>query len=337
MAYQIILSGITPEKQSLLFGSFDCNTHLIEEKFGVIITSKTNGIVISGDESNVKCAETVVQKLLYLCKDDEPLNEQNVRYVIDMVWDGEEKDLDGLDNDCICISSRGKPVKAKTVGQKNYVEAIKNNTVTLGIGPAGTGKTFLAVAMAVNALRLKQVNRIILTRPAVEAGERLGFLPGDLQSKIDPYLRPLYDSLHELLGVEGFARNLERGVIEIAPLAYMRGRTLDNAYIILDEAQNTTPAQMKMFLTRIGFGSKVIITGDLSQKDLPKDVTSGLDVALKVLAGIEDIGIVKLSSKDVVRHPLVQKIVDAYDKYESVKPTPAKQYKGRKRTNDNNS
>ena len=316
MAYQIILSGISPEKQSLLFGSFDCNTHLIEEKFGVIITSKTNGIVISGDESNVKCAETVVQK---------PLNEQNVRYVIDMVWDGEEKNLDGLDNDCICISSRGKPVKAKTVGQKNYVEAIKNNTVTLGIGPAGTGKTFLAVAMAVNALRLKQVNRIILTRPAVEAGERLGFLPGDLQSKIDPYLRPLYDSLHELLGAEGFTRNLERGVIEIAPLAYMRGRTLDDAFIILDEAQNTTPEQMKMFLTRLGFGSKIVVTGDITQIDLPGGVKSGLEQASAILENIDGICVFRLSDKDIVRHALVQKIINAYDRFDARRKINAEQ------------
>ena len=335
MAYQIILSGITPEKQSLLFGSFDCNTHLIEEKFGVIITSKTNGIVISGDESNVKCAETVVQKLLYLCKDDEPLNEQNVRYVIDMVWDGEEKDLDGLDNDCICISSRGKPVKAKTVGQKNYVEAIKNNTVTLGIGPAGTGKTFLAVAMAVNALRLKQVNRIILTRPAVEAGERLGFLPGDLQSKIDPYLRPLYDSLHELLGAEGFARNLERGVIEIAPLAYMRGRTLDDAFIILDEAQNTTPEQMKMFLTRLGFGSKIVVTGDITQIDLPGGVKCGLEQAASILENIDGISVFRLSDKDIVRHALVQKIINAYDRYDARKKINT-EHKHTNTTQDNN-
>ena len=317
MAYQTILSGVSPEKQSLLFGNFDSNTHMIEEKFGVIITSKSNGLVITGDAPAVKNAETVVQKLLYLCKNGETISEQNVRYIIDMVCDGEEKQLDVLDNDCICISSRGKPVKAKTVGQKNYIEAIKNNTVTLGIGPAGTGKTFLAVAMAVNALRLKQVNRIILTRPAVEAGERLGFLPGDLQSKIDPYLRPLYDSLHELLGAEGFTKNLERGVIEIAPLAYMRGRTLDDSFIILDEAQNTTPEQMKMFLTRLGFGSKIVVTGDITQIDLPGGVKSGLEQAAAILENIDGISVFRLSDKDIVRHALVQKIINAYDKFDA--------------------
>lgn len=317
MAYQTVLSGISPEKQSLLFGSFDANTAMIEERFGVIITSKSNGIVISGDAKNVQQAETVIHKLLTLCKNNEPISEQNVRYVMDMVSDGEEKDLDGFDNDCICISSGGKPIKAKTIGQRNYIEAIKSNTVTLGIGPAGTGKTFLAVAMAVNALRLKQVNRIILTRPAVEAGERLGFLPGDLQSKIDPYLRPLYDALHELLGAEGFTRNLERGVIEIAPLAYMRGRTLDDSFIILDEAQNTTPEQMKMFLTRLGFGSKIVVTGDITQIDLPGGVKSGLEQAAAILEGINGISVFRLSDKDIVRHALVQKIINAYDKYDA--------------------
>ncbi len=319
MAFQSILTGVSPEKQSLLFGNFDANTGIIEEKFDVIITSKSSGICITGNEKDVSNAETAIRKLLEMCRNDEPLSEQNVRYVIDMVSVGEEADLYSYDNDCICISSRGKPIKAKTVGQRNYVNAIEDNTVTLGIGPAGTGKTFLAVAMAVNALRLKQVNRIILTRPAVEAGERLGFLPGDLQSKIDPYLRPLYDALHELLGAEGFARNLEKGVIEIAPLAYMRGRTLDDSFIILDEAQNTTPEQMKMFLTRLGFGSKIVVTGDITQIDLPGGVKSGLEQAAGILEGINGISVFRLSDKDIVRHALVQKIINAYDKFDARK------------------
>ena len=335
MTYQSILSGISPEKQSLLFGNFDVNSSLIEERFSVIISSKTTGIVISGEEKNVEKASVVIRKLLEMCKKDEPLTEQNVRYVMDMVTDGDDADLASFDNDCICISSRGKPIKAKTVGQRNYIEAIKSNTVTLGIGPAGTGKTFLAVAMAVNALRLKQVNRIILTRPAVEAGERLGFLPGDLQSKIDPYLRPLYDSLHELLGAEGFTRNLERGVIEIAPLAYMRGRTLDDSFIILDEAQNTTPEQMKMFLTRLGFGSKIVVTGDITQIDLPCGIKSGLEQAGAILEGIDGISVFRLSDKDIVRHALVQKIINAYDKFDARRQATIEAKKQQNISNDN--
>ena len=246
----------------------------------------------------------------------EALSEQNIRYCISLVNDGCDDNIDQLAGDCICITSKGKPIKPKTIGQKRYCSQIAKNTVTLGVGPAGTGKTYLAMAMAVTAFRNEEVSRIILTRPAIEAGEKLGFHPGDLPSKVDPYLRPLYDALYQIMGADSFAKNMERGLIEVAPLAYMRGRTLDNAFIILDEAQNTTPAQMKMFLTRIGFGSKVIITGDASQKDLPRDTTSGLDVAMKVLKKIDDIGFCQLTSKDVVRHPLVQQIVQAYDAYE---------------------
>lgn len=314
-----ILCGISPEKQSVIFGNFDSNTRIIENEFEVVVTSKTDGIKISGSESNVEKASDVIENLLKLCEKTNELSEQNVRYVISMVGSGNTDDLRDFSGDCICITSKGKPVKAKTVGQLNYVEAIKNNTVTLGIGPAGTGKTFLAVAMAVNALRTKQVSRLILTRPAVEAGERLGFLPGDLQSKIDPYLRPLYDALYELMGAESFARNMERGVIEIAPLAYMRGRTLDDAFIILDEAQNTTPEQMKMFLTRLGFGSKIVVTGDITQIDLPGGVKSGLEQAAKILENIPGISIFRLSDKDIVRHALVQKIINAYDRFEARK------------------
>ena len=312
-----IIQGISPERQSVVFGSFDANTKIMEDEFGVVITSRSDGIKVVGDDENdVDKACNAIEYLLKLSQSDDSLNEQNVRYVISMVNAGSANELKTLDNDCICITSRGKPIKAKTVGQKNYIEAIQKNTVTFGIGPAGTGKTFLAVAMAVNALRAKQVSRIILTRPAVEAGERLGFLPGDLQSKIDPYLRPLYDALFEMLGMEGYTRNVEKGAIEIAPLAYMRGRTLDDSFIILDEAQNTTPEQMKMFLTRLGNGSKVVVTGDLSQTDLPRGTKSGLSQAVQILRGIEDIGIHEFTDRDVVRHRLVQKIIVAYDKYD---------------------
>ena len=314
-----ILCGIAPEKQSIIFGNFDSNTRIIESEFSVVIISKTDGIKISGDEKNVNMASDVMENLLKLIERNEELTEQNVRYVISMVRGGSVEELKDFSGDCICITSKGKPVKAKTYGQKNYIEAIKENTVTLGIGPAGTGKTFLAVAMAVTALRTKQVSRIILTRPAVEAGERLGFLPGDLQSKIDPYLRPLYDALYELMGAESFARNMEKGVIEIAPLAYMRGRTLDDSFIILDEAQNTTPEQMKMFLTRLGFGSKIVVTGDITQIDLPGNTKSGLELASKIIEGIPGICIFHLSDKDIVRHSLVQKIINAYEKFENRK------------------
>ena len=314
-----ILCGISPQKQSVIFGSFDSNTRIIENELNVVIQSKTDGIKISGNEKDVNFASDVIENLLKLSESCEELTEQNVRYVISMVSVGNSEELKDFSGDCICITSKGKPVKAKTFGQKNYIDAINANTVTLGIGPAGTGKTFLAVAMAVNALRTKQVSRLILTRPAVEAGERLGFLPGDLQSKIDPYLRPLYDALYELMGAESFARNMERGVIEIAPLAYMRGRTLDDSFIILDEAQNTTPEQMKMFLTRLGFGSKIVVTGDITQIDLPGNTKSGLELASKIIDGIPGICVFRLSDKDIVRHSLVQKIINAYEKFENRK------------------
>ena len=307
-----------------LFGSFDENIRLLEAEFQVQAVNRGGEIVVSGEPENVMLAVKAVQALLTLSNKGETITDQHVRYVIGLVRSGQAERISELTQDVICITSKGRPVKPKTIGQKEYVNAILKQTVTIGVGPAGTGKTYLAVAAAVAAFRDKQVNRIILTRPAVEAGERLGFLPGDLQSKVDPYLRPLYDALFQIMGAESFNANMEKGLIEVAPLAYMRGRTLDNAYIVLDEAQNTTPAQMKMFLTRIGFGSKAIITGDLSQKDLPHDAQSGLDVALKVLKDIDDISICHLTSLDVVRHPLVQKIVNAYEKYEDKRSRQAK-------------
>ena len=258
------------------------------------------------------------------------IEEQSVDYAITMGMEDQEEKLAEIDSDCICHTINGKPIKPKTLGQKNYVDAIRNNMVVFGLGPAGTGKTYLAMAMAITAFKNDEVSRIILTRPAIEAGEKLGFLPGDLQSKVDPYLRPLYDALYQIMGAESFAKNMEKGLIEVAPLAYMRGRTLDNAYIILDEAQNTTPAQMKMFLTRIGFGSKVVVTGDSSQKDLPAGTKSGLDIAARVLNKIDGIAFCNLTSKDVVRHPLVQKIVKAYDDYEAKEKTRSREKYGRK-------
>ena len=299
-----------------IFGSFDENIRLLEKEFNVTVTNRDGELRISGEAEDVMHAAKAVQAMLTLSSRGEALGEQNVRYIIDMVRTGKEEQISELAGDVLCISAKGRPVKPKTLGQKEYIASVLKNTVTIGVGPAGTGKTYLAMAMAVTAFRNEEVSRIILTRPAIEAGEKLGFLPGDLQSKVDPYLRPLYDALYQIMGADSFAKNMERGLIEVAPLAYMRGRTLDNAFIILDEAQNTTPAQMKMFLTRIGFGSKVIITGDASQKDLPRDTTSGLDVAMKVLKKIDDIGFCQLTSKDVVRHPLVQQIVQAYDAYE---------------------
>ncbi len=310
------------DQTATIFGSFDTNIAIIERAYGVRIvnrdTEKTAGdaIVISGsDPEAVNRAATAVEYLKKMATLNDTLTEQNVEYVIGMLRDGREDELREFDESCICITTKGRPIKAKTVGQRKYVEAIKNNTIVLGVGPAGTGKTFLAVAMAVSALRNKEISRIILTRPAVEAGEKLGFLPGDLQSKIDPYLRPLYDSLYELLGPETYAHHIERGTIEIAPLAYMRGRTLDDSFIILDEAQNTTPEQMKMFLTRLGFNSKAVVTGDLTQTDLPAGKRSGLAEATKVLRGIEGIAIHTFTDRDVVRHRLVQKIILAYEKY----------------------
>lgn len=300
-----------------LFGSFDENVRLIESEFKVTISNREGELRVNGEVEDTMLAVKALNALLTISNRGEPITEQNVRYVISLVRAGQEDRISELTQDVICISSKGRPIKPKTIGQKKYIESVLKNTITIGVGPAGTGKTYLAVAAAVAAFRERKVNRIILTRPAVEAGERLGFLPGDLQSKVDPYLRPLYDALYQIMGAESFQRNMEKGLIEVAPLAYMRGRTLDNAYIILDEAQNTTPAQMKMFLTRIGFGSKVVITGDASQKDLAPGTQSGLDVAVKVLSGLDDIGFCNLTSRDVVRHPLVQKIVKAYETYEA--------------------
>lgn len=302
-----------------LFGSFDENIKLIEKEFQVKVICRGSELKIQGDEENVDKGKRAINNLLTLINKGETLTEQNVRYVISLVKDGNDDKLVSMAGDCICISARGKPIKAKTLGQKKYIEAIKNNTVVIGVGPAGTGKTYLAVAMAVNAFRSKQVNRIILTRPAVEAGEKLGFLPGDLQQKVDPYLRPLYDALFDMLGAESFQKYQERGNIEVAPLAYMRGRTLDDSFIILDEAQNTTPEQMKMFLTRLGFGSKIVVTGDITQIDLPDGKKSGLVEVIKILKNVDDIQTCKFSEKDVVRHKLVQDIIKAYDKYEEAK------------------
>ena len=302
-----------------LFGSFDENIKLVEKAFDVSFITRGSEIKIKGTEENVDKAKRTISNLLLLINKGEALNEQNIRYVISLVRDGNDDKIASMGSDCVCISAKGKPVKAKTLGQKKYIEAIKNNTIVFGIGPAGTGKTYLAVALAVNAFRSKQVNRIILTRPAVEAGEKLGFLPGDLQQKVDPYLRPLYDALFDMLGPENFQKYQERGSIEVAPLAYMRGRTLDDSFIILDEAQNTTPEQMKMFLTRLGFGSKIVVTGDITQIDLPDGKKSGLVEVIKILKSVEDIETIKFTQKDVVRHRLVQDIIKAYEKYEEVK------------------
>lgn len=300
---------------SNLFGHLDENIRRIEEELKVSVTNHGDEVKISGREENVSDAVKVIEGLLSLAQKGDLIDLQTVSYFILSVGEGKEDSLSELGGDCICVTSRGKPIKPKTLGQKEYVSAIKSNTVTLGIGPAGTGKTYLAVAMAVTALRNKQVDRIVLTRPAVEAGEKLGFLPGDLQDKVDPYLRPLHDALFDFLGVETYQNYLEKNVIEVAPLAYMRGRTLDDSFIILDEAQNTTCEQMKMFLTRLGFRSKIVITGDITQIDLPDGKQSGLRQAMKVLENIDDISIQKLSAKDVVRHALVQKIIRAYDLY----------------------
>ncbi len=299
-----------------VFGSFDRNLRIIEDELGVKITDRESELHISGEGEAVLIAERAISGLLHLASRGEAIDSQNVRYIIKLVKDGREAKITELAEDVLCITAKGKPVKAKTIGQREYAESISKNTITLGIGPAGTGKTYLAVAQAVAAFRSEQVNRIILTRPAVEAGERLGFLPGDLQSKVDPYLRPLYDALFDMLGADTYNKYLERGSIEVAPLAYMRGRTLDDSFIILDEAQNTSKEQMKMFLTRIGFGSKVVITGDVTQIDLPPDKQSGLKDAMKVLGGIDDIAICRLTGADVVRHSLVQKIIEAYEKHE---------------------
>ena len=302
-----------------LFGSFDENIRKIEGEYGVSVVSRGSELKVSGEAEMVSKAVRTINGLLTLINKGEALTDQNVRYVMSLVNEGAEERLSAMSNDCVCITARGKPVKPKTLGQKNYIEAIRDNTVVFGIGPAGTGKTYLAVAMAVNAFRAKEVNRIILTRPAVEAGEKLGFLPGDLQQKVDPYLRPLYDALFDMLGAENFQRYQERGSIEVAPLAYMRGRTLDDSFVILDEAQNTTPEQMKMFLTRLGFNSKMVITGDITQIDLPDGKRSGLVEVVRILKNIDDIETITFNEKDVVRHKLVQDIVKAYAKYEERK------------------
>ena len=298
-----------------VFGSFDENIKLIENELDVAVVNRDGKIKVCGGEENTESAEKVIKLLISVAERGETVTAQIVSYFISMVEEGNDAALADFSSDCVCITAKGRPIRAKTLGQKQYLEAIENNTVTLGVGPAGTGKTYLAVAMAVTALRNKQVSRIILTRPAVEAGENLGFLPGDLQNKVDPYLRPLYDALFDMMGSEAFQRNMERGCIEVAPLAYMRGRTLDDSFIILDEAQNTTPEQMKMFLTRLGFNSKMVITGDITQIDLPDSKRSGLVEATKILKNIEGIAINRFTEKDVVRHRLVQDIVRAYEQY----------------------
>lgn len=307
-----------------VFGEFDNHIKRIERTMNVTILARGGSLKVIGSEAKASRAASVIGQLVSLSARGTIITEQNVNYMLALAMEGQEEAVSDLMSDLVCHTASGKPVRPKTLGQKDYVDNIRKKMIVFGVGPAGTGKTYLAIAMAVTAFKNGDVNRIILTRPAIEAGEKLGFLPGDLQSKIDPYLRPLYDALYDIMSPESYIRNHEKGLIEVAPLAYMRGRTLDNAFIILDEAQNTTPAQMKMFLTRIGFGSKAIITGDLSQKDLPAGQESGLDVAVKVLSGIDDIGICMLTNRDVVRHPLVQKIVEAYDRYESKQAQQAK-------------
>jgi len=298
-----------------LFGSFDENVRVLEQEYGVSIVNRGTQIKINGEPEDVARAGRCVTGLLELINKGEALTDQSVHYIMSLVKDGSEEKVKELSSDCVCITAKGRPVKAKTLGQKNYIDAIRKNTITLAVGPAGTGKTYLAVAMAVRAFRGQEVNRIILTRPAVEAGEKLGFLPGDLQNKVDPYLRPLYDALFDMLGSENYQRFVERGNIEVAPLAYMRGRTLDDSFIILDEAQNTTPEQMKMFLTRLGFNSRAVINGDITQIDLPHASRSGLIEAMQVLKGVEDIAQITFTERDVVRHRLVQNIIKAYEKY----------------------
>lgn len=316
MSLAELMIDIPAEHENNVFGQFDIFAKKIERTFHVTLIARDGAVKILGEDASAERARRVLTQLTELSKRGNTITEQNVNYAISLVYDGQEEEIVEIDKDLICHTLQGKPIKPKTLGQKKYVDAIRNGMITFGIGPAGTGKTYLAMAMAITAFKNNEVGRIILTRPAIEAGEKLGFLPGDLQSKIDPYLRPLYDALYQIMGAESFLKNSEKGLIEVAPLAYMRGRTLDNAFIILDEAQNTTPAQMKMFLTRIGFGSKVVITGDSTQKDLPSGTVSGLDIAIKVVKNIEDIKICNLTSKDVVRHPLVQKIVKAYEEFE---------------------
>lgn len=316
MSLSELMIDIPAEHEANVFGQFDVYAKKLERTFHVTLIARDGQTKIVGEDNAARKVQRILTQLMELSRRGNTITEQNVDYAISLVFDDQEEDLVAIDKDLICYTMQGKPVKPKTLGQKRYVDAIREGMITFGLGPAGTGKTYLAMAMAITAFKRNEVSRIILTRPAIEAGEKLGFLPGDLQSKIDPYLRPLYDALYQIMGAESFVKNSEKGLIEVAPLAYMRGRTLDNAFIILDEAQNTTPAQMKMFLTRIGFGSKVVITGDSTQKDLPAGTASGLDVAIQVVKNLEDISICTLTSKDVVRHPLVQKIVKAYEDYE---------------------
>lgn len=337
-----IVMDIPSSHQANIFGQYDAYAKKLEKILHVSIIARDGNVKLLGQEKEVDKAKRVLLQLIELSNRGNTIQEQNVDYAISLVFEDMENQLIEIDKDLICHTLNGKPIKPKTLGQKTYVDAIRNNMIVFGLGPAGTGKTYLAMAMAITAFKNNEVNRIILTRPAIEAGEKLGFLPGDLQSKIDPYLRPLYDALYEIMGAESFLKNTEKGLIEVAPLAYMRGRTLDNAFIILDEAQNTTPSQMKMFLTRIGFGSKVVITGDSTQKDLPAGTASGLDVAENVLKNVSDIKFCTLTSKDVVRHPLVQKIVKAYEEYESKNTKSDKNYRktndkkyGDKKYNDN--
>ena len=325
-----VLNGISVACQKNIFGEYDAYAKILERSLHVTLLTRDDEIRIVGENGPVTRAKAVLKTLCDLHQRGTEITEQQLNYTISLSMDGKEQSVIEVDSDLICHTINGKPVKPKTIGQKKYVDSIRNKMIVFGCGPAGTGKTYLAMAMAVTAFKNDEVNRIILTRPAIEAGEKLGFLPGDLQSKVDPYLRPLYDALYQIMGAESFAKNMEKGLIEVAPLAYMRGRTLDNAFIILDEAQNTTPAQMKMFLTRIGFGSKVIITGDASQKDLAPGVRSGLDVATKVLGRIDDIAFCHLTSKDVVRHPLVQKIVKAYDDYEAKEKNRSREKHGKR-------
>lgn len=316
MSLSELMIDIPAEHEANVFGQFDAYVKKLERTFHVTLIARDGSTKIVGESKAAEKVQRILNQLIELSKRGNTITEQNVDYAISLVFEDQEEGIVAIDQDLICYTLQGRPVKPKTLGQKKYVDAIRGEMITFGLGPAGTGKTYLAMAMAITAFKKNEVGRIILTRPAIEAGEKLGFLPGDLQSKIDPYLRPLYDALYEIMGAESFLKNSEKGLIEVAPLAYMRGRTLDNAFIILDEAQNTTPAQMKMFLTRIGFGSKVVITGDATQKDLPSGATSGLDVAVKVVRGLEGISICSLTSRDVVRHPLVQKIVKAYEDYE---------------------
>lgn len=311
---------IPAEHEKNVYGEFDQNVKKIERTLGVTLLSRDGSLKIVGPASNVAAARRMLEDLIELSARGNEITEQNINYMLSMAMESRESDVLELDSDLICHTINGRAVKPKTVGQKQYVDAIRNHMITFGIGPAGTGKTYLAMAMAITAFRNDEVSRIILTRPAIEAGEKLGFLPGDLQSKIDPYLRPLYDALYQIMGAESFQKNMEKGLIEVAPLAYMRGRTLDDSFIILDEAQNTSGEQMKMFLTRLGFGSKMVITGDVSQIDLPEDKTSGLKVAMKVLDGIDDVAICTLTGADVVRHRLVQRIIESYEEYEKKQP-----------------